>query len=75
MFAELLDQGSRSTLQIPTHIPTTSAVHAQAALVDESMRVLGLNPANALQHPGFFYYLAAGAAEKRRARFMILDQV
>ncbi|KZV68255.1 hypothetical protein PENSPDRAFT_25100 [Peniophora sp. CONT] len=74
VFAELLEQGSRSTLQIPTHIPTTSALHAQAAQVDESMRVLGLNPANALQHPGFFYYLAAAAAEKRRARFMIIDQ-
>ena len=38
------------------------------------MRVLGLNPANALQHPGFFYYLAAGAAEKRRERFLVIDQ-
>lgn len=33
------------------------------------MRVLGLNPANALQHPGFYYYMAARATERRRTQF------
>lgn len=36
------------------------------------MRVLGLNPANALQHPGFYYYAAAQATERRRAQFLAM---
>ena len=39
------------------------------------MRVLGLNPANALQHPGFYYYVAAQATERRRARFLAILEV
>lgn len=34
------------------------------------MRVLGLNPTQALQHPGFYYYTAARCTESRRARFL-----
>jgi len=36
------------------------------------LRVLGLNPANALQHPGFYYYVAAQATERRQARFLAI---
>ncbi|KAI0034857.1 Gryzun, putative trafficking through golgi-domain-containing protein, partial [Vararia minispora EC-137] len=72
VFAELLEQGIRSTLILPTHLPTTGPSQTQAALLDE-MRVLGLNPANALQHPGFFYYLAAGSTERRRRCFLAVD--
>jgi trafficking protein particle complex subunit 11 len=38
----------------------------------DALRVLGLNPANALQHPGFYYYMAAQATERRHARFLAL---
>ena len=31
---------------------------------------MGLNPANALQHPGFYYYAPAQGTERRRARFL-----
>ena len=36
----------------------------------EAMRVLGLNPNQALQHPGFYYYMAARCTERRRERFL-----
>ena len=34
------------------------------------VRALGVNPSSALQHPGFYYYVAAHCTEMRRARFM-----
>jgi trafficking protein particle complex subunit 11 len=75
VFAELLEYGVRSTLVLPTHLPTTSAPQSQVTLLEETSRILGLNPTNALQHPGFFYFMAAGAAEKRRERFLAIDEV
>ena len=36
----------------------------------EAMRVLSLNPNQALQHPGFYYYMAAWCTEQRRERFL-----
>ena len=36
----------------------------------ESMRALGINPSHALQHPGFYYYMAARCTEMRRDRFL-----
>lgn len=36
----------------------------------DAMRSLGLNPSHALQHPGFYYYVAARCTEMRRSRFM-----
>lgn len=36
----------------------------------ESMRSLGINPSHALQHPGFYYYMAAKCTEMRRERFL-----
>ena len=36
----------------------------------DAMRVLGLNPNQALQHPGFYYYMAARCTERRRERFL-----
>jgi hypothetical protein len=34
------------------------------------MKALGINPNHALQHPGFYYYLAARCTEMRRSRFL-----
>ena len=34
------------------------------------MRLLGLNPTQALMHPGFYYYMAARSTENRRSRFL-----
>ncbi|KAH9915858.1 Gryzun, putative trafficking through golgi-domain-containing protein [Fomitopsis serialis] len=82
-FAELLEHGTRSTLKIPTHFSTTPSSHAAAVaavqalesgqrgvLEVEAMRALGLNPSQALQHPGFYYYMSAGCTERRRERFL-----
>ena len=83
ILAELLEQGIRSTLTIPSHRPTAApsataaAVPASGAqpprgvLEVDSMRTLGLNPSHALQHPGFYYYMAARCTEKRRERYLL----
>ncbi|KAI0050806.1 hypothetical protein FA95DRAFT_1676484 [Auriscalpium vulgare] len=76
VFGELLEQGTRSTLKLPVHAPARAPDLAASATLPtglselDAMRVLGLNPASALQHPGFYYYMAAGATEKRRERFL-----
>ncbi|KAI0724685.1 Gryzun, putative trafficking through golgi-domain-containing protein [Fomitopsis betulina] len=82
-FAELLEHGTRSTLKIPAHFPTSSSANAAAAaaaqafesgqrgaLELEAIRALGLNPSQALQHPGFYYYMSARCTERRRERFL-----
>ncbi|KAI0061971.1 hypothetical protein BV25DRAFT_1805032 [Artomyces pyxidatus] len=75
VFAELLEQGTRSTLKLPVHtpapVPPLNASTTLSGLTElDALRVLGLNPASALQHPGFYYYMAASATEKRRGRFL-----
>ena len=91
VLAELLEEGTRSTLTIPSHRPsitpsTTSATSPSVAasqapsantlrgvnLLDmDAMRVFGINPSQALQHPGFYYYMAARCTEMRRERFLV----
>ncbi|KIP04097.1 hypothetical protein PHLGIDRAFT_31528 [Phlebiopsis gigantea 11061_1 CR5-6] len=80
VFAELLEHGTRSTLKIPTYLPaSTSAASTvvsqpldsqRSAVEMESMRSLGLNPTQAMMHPGFYYYMAARGTENRRSRFL-----
>ncbi|KAF8070400.1 Foie gras liver health family 1-domain-containing protein [Lyophyllum atratum] len=87
VLAELLEQGTRSTLSIPSHKPAppmssnaslaASQIHnvdakgfAASTLEVESMRSLGINPSHALQHPGFYYAMAAKCTEMRRERFL-----
>ncbi|THH12527.1 hypothetical protein EW146_g7608 [Bondarzewia mesenterica] len=84
VFAELLEQGTRSTLTLPAHVPapapTAAALIASQTLQNsqrgimevDTMKVLGLNPSQALQHPGFYYYMSARATEKRRERFLTM---
>ncbi|CAL1711378.1 unnamed protein product [Somion occarium] len=75
VFAELLEQGTRSTLKIPTHLPSPGVASQtqetqRGSLEVEAMRALGLNPTQALQHPGFYYYMAARCTENRRDRYL-----
>ena len=73
-FAELLEHGTGLTLTLPIHKPallTPAAAPVGPTEVD-ALRALGLNPANALQHPGFYYYMAAQATERRRAQFLAM---
>ncbi|KAI0943837.1 hypothetical protein AcV7_001818 [Taiwanofungus camphoratus] len=82
VFAELLEQGTRSSLKIPSHFatPLTAAAGIAAQAVEsgnqrnpmevDAMRMPGLNPNQALQHPGFYYYMAARCTERRRERFL-----
>ncbi|KJA28858.1 hypothetical protein HYPSUDRAFT_33253 [Hypholoma sublateritium FD-334 SS-4] len=80
ILGELLEQGTRSTLVIPVHKPPAAIANlsqSQATLRTmpgveyDAMRSLGLNPSHALQHPGFYYYVAARCTEMRRSRFMV----
>ncbi|KAG6857740.1 hypothetical protein H0H87_004156 [Tephrocybe sp. NHM501043] len=79
VLAELLEQGTRTTLVIPVHRPiianaATSLPNGRAlaasALETETIRSLGINPSHALQHPGFYYFMAAKCTETRRERFL-----
>ena len=79
VLAELLEQGTRSTLEIPVHIPATSNsnlsqsqqnLRAASGVEYDTLRSLGINPSHALQHPGFYYYMAARCTEMRRSRFL-----
>ncbi|KIK09233.1 hypothetical protein K443DRAFT_671719 [Laccaria amethystina LaAM-08-1] len=76
ILAELLDQGVRSALILPVHKPalTSQNLHAlnQSTRIPGELdfaRSAGINPSHALQHPGFYYYMAARCTEMRRERF------
>ncbi|KAJ7270064.1 Gryzun, putative trafficking through golgi-domain-containing protein [Mycena haematopus] len=79
ILAELLEHGAQSKLVIPDHRPVNPALVAaqrfsanvsSSALEIEAMRTMGINPSHALQHPGFYYYMAAKCTEARRERFL-----
>ncbi|KAG0708617.1 Gryzun, putative trafficking through golgi-domain-containing protein [Suillus ampliporus] len=72
VLAELLEQGSSSSLTFPTNTPPsrTSVSSATTPVELDAVRALGLNPSHALQHPGHYYYMAARCTEVRRERFL-----
>ncbi|KAJ6593407.1 Gryzun, putative trafficking through golgi-domain-containing protein [Mycena capillaripes] len=79
ILAELLEHGTQSKLVIPDHRPVNPALAASqrtsvpvpnSALEVEAMRTMGINPSHALQHPGYYYYMAAKCTEARRERFL-----
>lgn len=73
VLAELLEQGSNSSLTFPTNSPpslTAGATSAGTPVELDTVRAFGLNPSHALQHPGHYYYMAARCTEARRERFL-----
>lgn len=73
VLAELLEQGSQSSLIFPANLPpsrTAGLPSAGTPVELDTVRALGLNPCNALQHPGHYYYMAARCTESRRERFL-----
>ncbi|KAJ7099520.1 Gryzun, putative trafficking through golgi-domain-containing protein [Mycena belliarum] len=81
ILAELLEHGTQSKLVIPDHRPVNPALAASqrasaivptSALEVEAMRTMGINPSHALQHPGYYYYMAAKCTEARRERFLAI---
>ncbi|KAJ6589938.1 Gryzun, putative trafficking through golgi-domain-containing protein [Mycena vulgaris] len=79
ILAELLEHGTQSKLVIPDHRPVNPALVASqrssvavpnSTLEIEAMRTMGINPSHALQHPGYYYYMAAKCTEARRERFL-----
>ncbi|KAI6029321.1 Gryzun, putative trafficking through golgi-domain-containing protein [Pisolithus microcarpus] len=78
VLAELLEQGARSTLTLPALTPGPRAAGGLpdalgpggAPLELDAVRMMGLNPSHALQHPGHYYYMAARCTEARRERFL-----
>jgi trafficking protein particle complex subunit 11 len=69
--AELLEHGIRTTLVLPIHRPTSLETPiTMPSQQSDALTSLGLNPAQALQHPAFYYYASARYTEKRREMFM-----
>jgi len=69
--AELLEHGMRSTLVLPVHRPSSlEAPITMPSQQGDALTSLGLNPAHALQHPAFYYYMSARFTEKRRGMFV-----
>ncbi|KAF9460741.1 Gryzun, putative trafficking through golgi-domain-containing protein [Collybia nuda] len=61
---------NQSTVTSQTIPSTGRGTTATNALEVDSLRSLGINPSHALQHPGFYYYMAAKCTEMRRTRFL-----
>jgi hypothetical protein len=71
VLAELMDQGTRAGLIIPIHKPAAqNASRTVGAAELDIARTLGVNPSHALQHSGYYYYMAAKCTEMRRTRFV-----
>jgi hypothetical protein len=78
VLAELIDQGLRSTLVLPSHAykpsKTLLANIDLDPLLQKSQSLSssgsGLNPIHAMLHSGYYYYAAARCAERRRRRFL-----
>jgi len=69
--AELLEHGMRSTLVLPIHRPSSLETPiTMPSQQSDALTSLGLNPAHALQHPAFYYYMSARFTEKRREMFV-----
>lgn len=71
----MIDHGTRSGMVIPVHEPSANTalqnLQRSIALPDPDFaRTLGINPSHALQHSGFYYYMAAKCTDMRRARFL-----
>jgi hypothetical protein len=78
VLAELLEQGSNSSLTFPTNSPPslTASVTSSGTPVElDAVRAFGLNPSHALQHPGHYYYMAARCTEARRERFLTSEGI
>ncbi|KAJ2918543.1 hypothetical protein MD484_g1826, partial [Candolleomyces efflorescens] len=71
VLAELMDQGTRAGLVIPIHKPAAQNASRTIGVTElDIARTLGVNPSHALQHSGYYYYMAAKCTEMRRARFV-----
>lgn len=62
--------GNASLAASQIQAPPGAQRAGNSALEVEAMRSLGINPSHALQHPGFYYYMAAKCTEMRRERFL-----
>ena len=79
VFAELVEQGFHSTLKLPVPKPPSFGDANSLAAVTrggsipsielDALRSLGANPSHTLQHPGYYYYMAARCTELRKERF------
>jgi hypothetical protein len=70
VLAELLEQGTQSTLVIPSHRPSLPPAVVPPSLPSAVPSDAAINPSHALQHPGYYYYMAARYTEVRRERFL-----
>lgn len=62
-------------MALAANAPVVGGAQGPRSVVEiESLRSLGINPSHALQHAGFYYYMAARCTEKRRERFLVLTE-
>lgn len=69
ILAEVLEQGLRAGLKLPTHEASVALPPAFTTLPAEPPPIPGRNTLNVLQHPGFYYYEAAICSRERFRRF------
>ena len=51
------------------------SAQSQLGTFPDEARISGINPTVELQHPGFYYYIAAVCTTKRRDQFrIVMDQ-
>lgn len=76
VLGELLEQGTHSTLVIPSHRPNSTTLPAALpaslppTVQNTAQNDPGMNASHALQHPGYYYHMAARYTEVRRERFL-----
>lgn len=83
IFADLIDTATQHGFKIPiptsymsgsgssSHLPGSPLLGASSGAADAELG--GCNPAAVLQHPGFYYHLAAMCSAERRRRFLEID--
>ncbi|KAG8930220.1 hypothetical protein FRC01_003141 [Tulasnella sp. 417] len=81
ILAELLELAVRAGYKLPTStippgVPGTrpTGTGSPAPNQQNDPRALGMNPSQALQHPGYFYYLSATCTLQRYERFITAVQ-
>ncbi|CAO3693960.1 unnamed protein product [Rhizopus stolonifer] len=68
LFADMIDAAVQAGYRIP--IPTEYLTSAGSPMMGQISNTTGCNPGAILQHPGFYYHLAAMCCAERRRRFL-----
>lgn len=73
ILAEILEIALRAGLRLPILLPQPPVERPPQQLTLEPPPVPGIAPANALQHPGYYYFQAARYTQERLRRFKLIE--